>query len=201
MKSDIRAPRTFSTIASAGSLSGTRCSRPAFIRLAGMVQTPASRSISLHCAPRTSPDRAAVKPGPASAVLHGSAAVPQLGRPSGPPFAGLIDSWCKRRRVRRSPMMRCAAGALGRDAAAGGDENIDYMVTRSRLERRERRTGRAGLDGHGGQPTANVLSEMWYAVQIAPQHLLANAPGFVRSRSAGHCESPPRALEVSQPAV
>ena len=35
-----------------------------------------------------------------------------------------------------------------------GDENIDSMVTRGRLERRKRRTGRAGLDGHGGQPAA-----------------------------------------------
>jgi hypothetical protein len=51
------------------------------------------------------------------------------------------------------------------------------------------------------QPTANRLSGMRRTVQIAPQHLLANAPGFVRSRSAGHCECPPRAMEVSQPAV
>ncbi len=39
--------------------SGTRCSRAVFIRLAGIVQTAFSRSISLHTAPRTSPPRAA----------------------------------------------------------------------------------------------------------------------------------------------
>ena len=45
---------------------------------------------------------------------------------------------------------------LPRYAAARGDENIDYMVTRGRLESRERRTGRAGLDGpvDSGQPIA-----------------------------------------------
>ena len=57
-------------------------------------------------------------------------------------------------------MMRWPAGALRRYAAARGDENIDYMVTRGRLERRERRTARAGLDGHGGQPAADLLPGM-----------------------------------------
>jgi hypothetical protein len=73
-------------------------------------------------------------------------------------------------------MMRWPAGALRRYAAARGDENIDYMVTRDRLERRERRTARAGLDGHGGQPAADLLPGMRRTVQIAPQHLLANTP-------------------------
>ena len=41
--------------------SGTRCSMPAFIREAGIVHTRASRLISPHCAPRTSPVRAAVR--------------------------------------------------------------------------------------------------------------------------------------------
>jgi hypothetical protein len=41
--------------------SGTRCSRAAFIRSAGIVQTAASMSISSHFAPTTSPGRAAVK--------------------------------------------------------------------------------------------------------------------------------------------
>ena len=41
--------------------SGTRCSFPAFMRSAGIVHTRASISISIHVAPRTSPDRAAVK--------------------------------------------------------------------------------------------------------------------------------------------
>ena len=40
--------------------SGTRCSLPAFMRLAGIVQAFASRSISDQVAPRVSPDRAAV---------------------------------------------------------------------------------------------------------------------------------------------
>ena len=44
-------------IASARPESGTRCSRFAFMRAAGMAQTPASRSISSHVARRTSPDR------------------------------------------------------------------------------------------------------------------------------------------------
>jgi hypothetical protein len=41
--------------------SGTRCSRPALIRVAGTVQTLASVSISLQRAPSASPDRAAVR--------------------------------------------------------------------------------------------------------------------------------------------
>ena len=47
-------------IASARPESGTWRSRFAFMRAAGMVQTPASRSISSHVARRTSPDRAAL---------------------------------------------------------------------------------------------------------------------------------------------
>src|SRR5277367_291512 len=97
--------------------------------------------------------------------------------------------------------MRWPAGALRRYAAARGDENIDYMVTRGRLERRRRRTARAGLDGHGGQPAANVLSGMRCTVRITPQHLLANALGSIRSRNAGRHQCPPRALEVSKPEV
>ena len=49
------------TIANARSLSGTRCSRLAFMRSGGSVQTFASRSICDHRAPSTSPDRAAVR--------------------------------------------------------------------------------------------------------------------------------------------
>ena len=41
-------------------LSGTRCSRFPFVRRAGMVHTPSSRSISVHAALRTSPERVAV---------------------------------------------------------------------------------------------------------------------------------------------
>ena len=40
---------------------GTRCSFPAFIRLAGMVQTLASKSNSVHLASMTSPVRVAVR--------------------------------------------------------------------------------------------------------------------------------------------
>ena len=75
-------------------------------------------------------------------------------------------------------MMSPLTGALRRYAAARGDENIDYMVTRGRLERRERRMGRAGLDGDGGEPAAGFLSGMQHTVQIAPQHLLADVPGL-----------------------
>jgi hypothetical protein len=38
-----------------------RCSRPPFMREAGIVQTARSRSISSQVAPRTSPERAPVK--------------------------------------------------------------------------------------------------------------------------------------------
>jgi hypothetical protein len=48
-------------IASAGSDSGTRCCLPAFMRSAGTVHTAALTSISSHRAPRTSPERAAVR--------------------------------------------------------------------------------------------------------------------------------------------
>ena len=39
--------------------SDTRCSRLAFMRIAGIVHTPSSRSISLHTAPRTTTERGA----------------------------------------------------------------------------------------------------------------------------------------------
>ena len=54
-------PRICAKIARAGADSGTRCSTPAFIRSAGMVQIPASRSISDQRAPSASPERAAVR--------------------------------------------------------------------------------------------------------------------------------------------
>ena len=41
--------------------SGTRCSWPFFMRVAGIVQVADSRSTSLHRAPRNSPARAAVR--------------------------------------------------------------------------------------------------------------------------------------------
>jgi hypothetical protein len=60
------------------------------------------------------------------------------------------------------------------------------------VERRE------GVGGHGAQPAADLLPAMRRTVQIAPQHLLANVPGSIRSRSARHCSGPSRALEVSK---
>ena len=76
-------------------------------------------------------------------------------------------------------MMRQAGYALATSyAAARGDENIDYMVTRGRLERRRRRTARAGVDGHGGQPAADLLPGMRCPVQIASQRLLAKRSGI-----------------------
>src|SRR5271167_3762743 len=67
-----------------------------------------------------------------------------------------------------------------------GDENIKVMVTHAKPKRRERATGRTGMDGHRGQPPAEFLSGMRHAVQIASQRLLANASGSVRSGSTGH---------------
>ena len=37
-----------------------------------------------------------------------------------------------------------------------GDDIISFMVTHAEPERRERPTGRTGLDGHGGQPAADL---------------------------------------------
>ena len=54
--------------------SGTRCSRPAFIRSAGTVQT--SPSISSQCAPSTSPVRAAVRMANSKASFTSSPASP-----------------------------------------------------------------------------------------------------------------------------
>jgi hypothetical protein len=48
-------------------LSGTECALPAFILPAGIVHVAASRSISSHVAPMTSPERAAVRMARASA--------------------------------------------------------------------------------------------------------------------------------------
>ena len=58
------------TIARAPCERGTRCSRAPFIREAGTVQIAASRSISFHLAPSTSPDRAAVR------IVNSSACAP-----------------------------------------------------------------------------------------------------------------------------
>jgi hypothetical protein len=52
---------------SAGFDSGTRWSRLAFVRLAGIIQSAAFKSISDQVAPRTSPDRAAVNSANSSA--------------------------------------------------------------------------------------------------------------------------------------
>ncbi len=57
---------------------GTRCSRPAFIRFAGTVQTLPVKSISSQSRPRISPERAAVKMQNSSA----SAAIPSRSRKS-----------------------------------------------------------------------------------------------------------------------
>ena len=54
--------------------SGTRCSRPAFIRSAGTVHVAASMSISVHVANRTSPARAAVSTKYSKASLSTGAA-------------------------------------------------------------------------------------------------------------------------------
>ena len=52
----VRLPTTWASAASRISAarphSGTRCSRLDFMRTAGIVQTPAGKSISAHCAPR-----------------------------------------------------------------------------------------------------------------------------------------------------
>ena len=52
------------------------------------------------------------------------------------------------------------------------------------------------LDGHGGEPAANPLSGVRRAVQIAPQHLLENSAGPVRSGGASRCQCSPGAMEV-----
>ena len=52
--------RASSRISKARRHSGTRCSRIAFVRGAGMVHTPSFRSISVQTAPRTSPVRVAL---------------------------------------------------------------------------------------------------------------------------------------------
>ena len=51
------------------------------------------------------------------------------------------------------------------------------MVAHAKPNRCERPTGRSSLDGHGGQPAADLLSGMRYAVHIASQRVLANASG------------------------
>ena len=50
-----------SSSAMAAELSGTRCSRPPFMRAAGTIHVLDAKSISGHLARRTSPDRAAVR--------------------------------------------------------------------------------------------------------------------------------------------
>ena len=109
------------------------------------------------------------------------------------------SDWFSVQAAADSVLLRGARGgsAVALYAAARGDESIDSLVARGGLERRKRRTRRPDLDGHGRRSAASCLSEVWRAVQFAPQHLLTNASGSVRSRSASHCSGPPRALEVS----
>ena len=64
--------RASSRIASARFDRGTRCSRPPFIRSLGIVQVAASMSNSDHDAPRTSPERAAVRTRNSNASRAGS---------------------------------------------------------------------------------------------------------------------------------
>ena len=59
----------FLVTSSARRLSGTRCSRFAFIRVAGTVHTAPAVSISSHVSSRTSPDRTAVSTGNPNASL------------------------------------------------------------------------------------------------------------------------------------
>ena len=58
---EITFARQASRISIARSQSGTRCTRPPFMRAAGTVHMRAARSISDHFAPNTSPDRAALR--------------------------------------------------------------------------------------------------------------------------------------------
>ena len=97
------------------------------------------------------------------------------------PKAGLIHSWCTRPAAR--PMTPWQVLPV---CCSKGDENISVMVTHAKPKRRQRPTGRTGLDGNGGQPAADFLSGMRYAVHIASQRLLANASGSIRSGSTGH---------------
>src|SRR4051812_33029381 len=60
-KHEVRTASIALSTATARSENGTRWTRPAFIRSAGTVQTRASRSISCHRAPSTSPERAATR--------------------------------------------------------------------------------------------------------------------------------------------
>ena len=73
-KSEVLASESPFTIASARLDSATRCSRRAFIRSAGIVQSPASRSNSDHCAAKTSFVRVAVK------IANSSASAASAGR-------------------------------------------------------------------------------------------------------------------------
>jgi hypothetical protein len=77
-KSAVRAARSFRKIATAGVDSGTRCSLPALVRSAGIVQTAPSRSISSHRAPIVSDVRVAVRiqNSSASAVMPDCPAAP-----------------------------------------------------------------------------------------------------------------------------
>ena len=103
--------------------SGTRWSWPAFMRSPGMVQTP-SRSISDQRAPRTSPDRAAVRMANSSA----RALMPPCARSS----AGMPAPCRKHRGVVRLLEFLRFAQDVGRDGRASGQGS-----------RRARRSARA----------------------------------------------------------
>jgi hypothetical protein len=67
-------------------------------------------------------------------------------------------------------------------AARGMKTSITWLSAASlnvvSVERREQ-----ALDGQGGQSAADPLAAMQHTVQVAPQHLRANIPGSIRSRT------------------
>ncbi len=120
MNSPILASASVSTISNTHAASGTRCSRAAFIRSAGTVQTLASTSISDHRAPRTSPPRAAVR----IANSRARAAVPSISRR------------CQGRPANRDKPLRHGGRAKASPGEGGAFPNIQPNVRGSEHDRR-----------------------------------------------------------------
>src|SRR5712691_7645304 len=157
--------RTVPITASEASESGTRCSRPAFMRPAGTVQTLASRSISPHRAPKTSPVRAAVKIANSSARAAMPSRPRRASRNSGKSSIGRA-AWCSTlrtfaagrqdlgevafplRRVRPLPEASHRGGVKHRlDAAADPARGFRLLGP----DRIEHLNDQPGIDRRGGQ--------------------------------------------------
>ena len=175
--------------------SGTRCSWFTFVRMAGTVHTPSSRSISVHTAHRTSPHRATVStrnsntttincpPNRSNPTRHG---VAHGGRPIAQGRAAVEDP----KGEVASPARRAARDqevAVGhRHRAAQGARQIaapeghDRVADPGEGPARQDREGSAAADREAGSPAGKAPRDPDDAVEgaVRPQEREAGNAAF-----------------------